>query len=524
MKHRHIFSNSLLILVFSILASAARAENLDSLLNVLDTCILKRAYYDDIYAKKAKKLKIQAQQALTKETALEAWVALSKMEWFRHSDEALAAYEAAFPLAYQIKDYETAARMALGRTLVLGMSGLPWEGKELLEKCYSDPNLQPHLLANGYYTMLYELNDYYHAFNLPASVVNKNYDILKSLEDSVHNSEKNPAKLAMRLCYSSRSVNDMIKALKSYLPKTSDEGKGVVATTIANKYYLANDIPHRDYYWALGAIYNIRVARHENEALIRLAARMVEIGDWRRATLYTRAACEDAEIYNSRTRRLELYPTLTQVSEHYEHKNDTLLKIIYIGFGAMLLVILAFGWMWLVTKRRNRKIIVKNHMLEQKLEEARSVVSDNNDNATQFLQLALESVMKFEQMKKLVQMKLNAGETDRLKKMIKDPALLDNFKETCLRRFDVAFLRRYPAFIKDVNTLLRDDEHVIPSDTEFMNNELRILAFLRIGITDSAQIAAILGVSVTTVYCYRTKIRNRAKDRTDFERIIIGKD
>ena len=61
---------------------------------------------------------------------------------------------------------------------------------------------------------------------------------------------------------------------------------------------------------------------------------------------------------------------------------------------------------------------------------------------------------------------------------------------------------------------------MVLSDTEIMNNELRLLAFLRIGITDSAHIAAILGVSVNTVYCYRTKIRGWANDRKNIERQI----
>ena len=67
--------------------------------------------------------------------------------------------------------------------------------------------------------------------------------------------------------------------LKRRLEEVRPEVKGVIATTISNKYFLKRDIPLRDYYWALAAIFNIRSARHDNEALTRLAARMVETGD-----------------------------------------------------------------------------------------------------------------------------------------------------------------------------------------------------------------------------------------------------
>ena len=250
---------------------------------------------------------------------------------------------------------------------------------------------------------------------------------------------------------------------------------------------------------------------------------MAELEDWDRAALYTRAACEDAVIYNSRSRMLELFPTMQDVSQHFEDVSQTKTRWITWGGASLAAALLLFLWLWLRERRQGKARSVQLASMKTQLEGMREAVNDKNENAMHFLQLALESVMKFEQMKQLVQMKLDAGENERLKSMMKDPALLDNFKEKCLRRFDVAFLRRYPSFVKEVNTLLRDDSPLVVPETEFMNNDLRLLAFLRIGVTDSAQIAALLGVSVNTVYCYRTKLRNRAKDRKNFEKLLAEK-
>jgi DNA-binding CsgD family transcriptional regulator len=47
---------------------------------------------------------------------------------------------------------------------------------------------------------------------------------------------------------------------------------------------------------------------------------------------------------------------------------------------------------------------------------------------------------------------------------------------------------------------------------------LRIYALIRLGITDSVKIAQFLRYSVTTIYNYRTRIRNKAiGEREEFE-------
>lgn len=516
----HHMLRRLLLVVLLSLPVAVQAENLDSLLQVLDQCLQQRDVYEKKQVAKAKLLKTQAEQAKNSSEALRALDALSRQEQARHSDEALTACEKAFTLAYRMGNYDMAARMALRKALVLGMSGFPWEARSLLDAAISDPVLRPYLLKADYYTTYYNIFDFYHAYSLPATLINRNYAYLQTLEDSIRQQQSDPAKLAMTFCYSSRKVSDMIVALKHRLNEVPEEAKGVVANTIANKYYLINDLALRDYYLALAAIYNVRCGRHENEALIRLADRMTELGDWYHAALYTRVACEDAVLYNSRSRMLELYPILTEVSQHFEEKSARQTRwLLWGGIGTGLVVALLL-FLWLQSRRRYRRLVGTYAAMRKQLSGMRTAVADKNENAMHFLQLALESVMKFEQMKQLVQMKLEAGENERLRKMMKDPALLDNFKEKCLRRFDVAFLRLYPAFVKEVNALLREDAQLVLPETEFMNNDLRLLAFLRIGITDSAQIAAILGVSVNTVYCYRTKLRNRAIDRNNFEKQI----
>ena len=56
--------------------------------------------------------------------------------------------------------------------------------------------------------------------------------------------------------------------------------------------------------------------------------------------------------------------------------------------------------------------------------------------------------------------------------------------------------------------------------------QLRIFALIRLGITDSVKIAQFLRYSVTTIYNYRTKVRNKAagdRDQLEQEVMKIGK-
>ena len=57
-------------------------------------------------------------------------------------------------------------------------------------------------------------------------------------------------------------------------------------------------------------------------------------------------------------------------------------------------------------------------------------------------------------------------------------------------------------------------------EVEIFVTELRILAAIRLGITDSGHIASLLNCASATVYTYRTKLRNAALDRDNFEQQV----
>ena len=87
--------------------------------------------------------------------------------------------------------------------------------------------------------------------------------------------------------------------------------------------------------------------------------------------------------------------------------------------------------------------------------------------------------------------------------------------------FDQSFLKLYPDFVEKFNELLVPEARITPKPNS-LTPELRIYALVRLGTTDSNQIARFLCYSVSTIYNYRVKIRNSAiGSRDDFEERVM---
>jgi len=95
-------------------------------------------------------------------------------------------------------------------------------------------------------------------------------------------------------------------------------------------------------------------------------------------------------------------------------------------------------------------------------------------------------------------------------------------KITSIRDFDDAFLELFPDFVPQVQCLLVPEAELRIKPNERLNTDLRVLALIYLGITDSKQIADILHYSLSTIYNSRTRMRNLSKgDRENFEQLIM---
>ena len=89
-----------------------------------------------------------------------------------------------------------------------------------------------------------------------------------------------------------------------------------------------------------------------------------------------------------------------------------------------------------------------------------------------------------------------------------------------LERFDKAFLEIYPDFIDEINKLLKENCQFIIKPDDALTTELRICALIKLGVKDSSEMADLLFASTQTIYNNRSRLRNRAIDKSSFENQI----
>ena len=87
--------------------------------------------------------------------------------------------------------------------------------------------------------------------------------------------------------------------------------------------------------------------------------------------------------------------------------------------------------------------------------------------------------------------------------------LISEERKNLFHHFDTAFVDIFPDFIEVVNSCLKPDMKISPKRTEVLNNELRILALIKLGIKDNEEIAEMLHCTVKTVMNLRAIFRSR---------------
>ena len=118
--------------------------------------------------------------------------------------------------------------------------------------------------------------------------------------------------------------------------------------------------------------------------------------------------------------------------------------------------------------------------------------------------------------------KLKEGKIKDAQSLSQSPEVLDVEFEGLYHNFDNAFLQLYPDFVEKINDLLNDTDKYVLKNGELLNPELRIIALMRLGISDGIKISLFLRYSLTTVYNYRTKIKNRTfLSKEEFDKKIF---
>ena len=165
----------------------------------------------------------------------------------------------------------------------------------------------------------------------------------------------------------------------------------------------------------------------------------------------------------------------------------------------------------------NLKLEASNEKLAEKYDDAvqnaSDLVTSNSDKEkciADIFALCSDYITKIEDFRTRIFRLMIAGKYDEARDIAKSGELSSRELKDLYANFDRLFLRIYPDFVSDLNTLLKPDSQIEQKQQGVLNTELRICALMRLGVSDSSKIAKFLHVSVQTVYNTSQRLRNKA--------------
>ena len=284
--------------------------------------------------------------------------------------------------------------------------------------------------------------------------------------------------------YEQHLYDSALHVLEAYEQANRVEGQyeePVFAVTRAQIYRAIGNREKAKHYLAISAIADLRNSIREYIALRELAVMLYEEGDIDRAFYYMQCAAQDAMSGSARVRSIEtsiLYPVVEEAHLKLMQKRQYWMIAMIVSvlvIAAMLIIFLAY------MNRQRRQLALLNSRLAM------------------------------------------GNEALRQSNRIKTVYIGRYMKMTTLSDFDDAFLELFPDFVAQIKDLLVPEAEIRIKPKERLNTDLRVLALIHLGITDSRQIADFLRYSLPTLYNSRTRMRNLAKeDREHFEEKVAA--
>jgi len=555
---------------------AADSSRADSLLLKLDQAIKERPIYMEQKELKLVELKRLLHRQIPDEERFAILGTLLDEYRSFNTDSALHMAEEREQIAIRLGNREYIDNARMNKADVLGMTGMYKEVMDLMRNIHIDRlpvDIHPYyyhiyrtvygLMADyavtAYEKKLYtELTDKYRDSLL---LVNKDNLLIHTLIQSDQYNVRNEYDKAIRL------LTDYLALQKDY-----EHDVAICAYTLSESYRLKGDKEKEKEYLIVSAMADMKTAVREYISLRKLAVLLYQEGDIERAYSYVKICMEDAAACNARLRKLEILEIFPIINDAYQQKTEKqqeqmkwalvsisllslfLLLAIFYVYKQMkwalvsisllsLFLLLAIFYVYKQMKKvaaARREVIDANkrlkelndelHLSNAQLKEANHSIAENSYLKEEYIGRYMDQcsvyLEKMDNYRRSLGKIAATGNVEELYKNIKSSKFIEGELKEFYTNFDNTFLQLFPTFVEDFNALLADDEQISLKAGERMNTELRIFALIRLGITDSVKIAQFLRYSVTTIYNYRTKVRNKAagdRDLLEQEVMTIGK-
>ena len=537
----------LLMLTMPILANG-KTEDEKKLLERIDYMIDNDKHYQDIKEKELKHLKQQAFDAEDDKTRLLFLDSIYRAYSAYRYDSAYAYMKRGLELAQRCNDTYYITLNQINRASVLSVRGFYAKAEALLQTL--NPETMPYKLKLYYYFTFAWIYNYWESY-----ANNSDYEeefrtqkkhymnlLLQSFKEDGKNSTYYHFLLGENLYLeeptSKESLTQFLKAMKMSPAKSRIHAMS--AYGVARYYKNTGKFDLYEKYLVEASVSDGLCQLKETVALQKLAYYLFkkDENNSKIAAKYIQHTMEDAQFFNNRLRMLEIsniLPVIAAANQQAAERSRTRILTGFIAVSAALIIILILSF---VNNRQKNKLKKNKQEIEEqnkKQIEMNSQLSEMNSQLTELNQQPIETnikretymrlfmdisaayISKLSDYRKLVSRKIKANQTADLLKSLNTRKMEEEEAQMFYNRFDKAFTELYPGFVTELNKLLMPECQLEVPTTHSLTTEIRIFALMRLGVTDSQEIATLLHYSTQTIYNYKSGMRAKAINRDTFE-------
>lgn len=309
-------------------------------------------------------------------------------------------------------------------------------------------------------------------------------------------------------------MDEAMRTVKSYSDSLSMKNpKKAMAAFLVSIIYREMGKGYEDnevIYLAQSVASDIITAKKEHTAMIRLANILFERGDLKRAYRYINKALNDAALCKANLKMESISKLMPAISEAH----DRMVRRNYFLFSMALIVIclVSFFLIQSLILQKSQKKELAN--INRQLSEASNI---KNTYITNLILECNSRIDRLEHYRKDLNRKAQSSDKDVLLRELRSHSVIEREWKNFYDVFDSTLLSIFPGFVEEVNRLLLPGCEIVPKQKGTLTPELRIYALIRLGIDSSDKIASLLRYSKTTIYTYRSKTRQKAKNSEKFE-------
>lgn len=466
-----------------------------------------------------------------------------------NADSAMKYVDRNIQIATELKKKDWQDEWLINRSFMFAATGLLKEAGEVLEKVDST-SLSDGLKLSYYYQRSYLYSHLGQYMGDQKQVNNKYYNEFENANKHMLALVRPKDPLywwCVASCNELSPEDSLFSALENVVLSSHHNTRldAMNAYGLSNMYKRLGDKEKTMIYLIYSAMADLRVCNRDIASLQELSSLLYDAGDIDRAYAYMNYCLKAALLYPNRVRIINISTELDKIYANYQQRDirwrNSLQNYLYVVTFFSIILVLALIGLYRQTKKLRKsctELDSANHSLNQHVVElsqmhkqlalanqelqnlnellrsANQKLQESNDVKEEYIgyvfSICSNYISKLDEYRKNINRKLKTGQFEEARQLTDNSSLTQNELKDFYANFDAIFLRVYPDFVADLNSLLRPEEQILLKDASELNTEVRIYALVRLGINDSVKIADFLHCSPQTVYNHRLRMRNKA--------------